>query len=43
MAFVESGLNLKHRGIIAGLAQSETSLTFLGEFNHLLNLYRRPS
>ncbi|HMZ53659.1 MAG TPA: hypothetical protein PKV55_01320 [Nitrospira sp.] len=43
VAFVESGLNLKHRGIIAGLAQSETSLDLPEEFNHLLNLYRRPS
>ncbi len=42
-AFVESGLNLKHRGIIAGLAQSGTPLDLPEEFDHLLSLYRRPS
>ncbi|MBS0171820.1 MAG: hypothetical protein JSR62_15850 [Nitrospira sp.] len=40
-AFVESGLNLKHRGIIAGLAQSGTPVDLPQEFDHLLNLYRR--
>ncbi len=42
-AFVDSGLNLKHRGIIAGLAQSGTPLDLPEEFDHLLSLYRRTS
>lgn len=42
-AFVESGLNLKHRGIIAGLAQSSTPIDLPEEFEHLLTLYRRTS
>ncbi len=39
-AFVESGLSLKHRGIIAGLARSGAALDLPPEFNHLLDLYR---
>ena len=39
-AFVESGLSLKHRGIIAGLARSRQSLDLPPEFDHLLDLYR---
>ncbi len=42
-ALVDSGLNLKHRGIIAGLAQSGTPLDLPEDFEHLLSLYRRPS
>ena len=38
-AFVDSGLNLKHRGIIAGLARSRDSLHLPPEFDHLLTLY----
>ncbi|MBI4003037.1 MAG: hypothetical protein HY348_14800, partial [Nitrospira defluvii] len=38
-AFIESGLSLKHRGIIAGLARSQQSLDLPPEFDHLLNLY----
>ena len=38
-AFIESGLNLKHRGIIAGLARSRNSLDLPPEFDHLLALY----
>jgi hypothetical protein len=38
-AFIESGLSLKHRGIIAGLARSRQSLDLPPEFDHLLNLY----
>ena len=38
-AFIESGLNLKHRGIIAGLARSRESLDLPPEFDHLLTLY----
>lgn len=40
-AFVESGLNLKHRGIIAGLAQSSTPVDLPEDFDYLLSLYRR--
>jgi len=42
-AFVESGLNLKHRGIITGLARSGTALDLPSEFNYLLDLYRTSS
>ncbi|MDR4471762.1 MAG: hypothetical protein R3B11_03960 [Nitrospira sp.] len=42
-AFVDSGLQLKHRGIIAGLAQSGTPLDLPEEFDHLLSLYRRTT
>jgi hypothetical protein len=38
-AFVESGLSLKHRGIIAGLARSRELLDLPPEFEHLLALY----
>ena len=38
-AFIESGLSLKHRGIIAGLARSRQSLDLPPEFDHLLSLY----
>lgn len=38
-AFVESGLSLKHRGIIAGLARSRQSLNLPPEFDYLLDLY----
>ncbi len=38
-AFIDSGLSLKHRGIIAGLARSRQSLDLPPEFDHLLNLY----
>ena len=41
-AFIESGLSLKHRGIIAGLARSRTSLDLPPEFDHLLDLYISP-
>ena len=39
-AFVDSGLSLKHRGIIAGLARAADSLDLPPEFDHLLSLYR---
>lgn len=39
-AFVESGLSLKHRGIIAGLVRSGQPLDLPPEFDHLLDLYR---
>ncbi|GMV51040.1 MAG: hypothetical protein UZ03_NOB001002128 [Nitrospira sp. OLB3] len=42
-AFVDSGLHLKHRGIIAGLVRSRQSLNLPPEFDHLLNLYVSPS
>lgn len=38
-AFIESGLSLKHRGIIAGLARDRQSLDLPPEFDHLLDLY----
>ncbi len=38
-AFIDSGLSLKHRGIIAGLARSRQSLDLPPEFDHLLDLY----
>ena len=38
-AFIESGLNLKHRGIIAGLVRSRECLDLPPEFDHLLTLY----
>ena len=38
-AFIDSGLNLKHRGIIAGLVRSRNSLDLPPEFDHLLTLY----
>lgn len=36
VAFVESGLNKKHRGIIAGLARSPNSPTLPKEYQHFL-------
>ena len=41
-AFIESGLSMKHRGIIAGLARSRQSLDLPPEFDHLLDLYISP-
>ncbi len=41
-AFIESGLSLKHRGIITGLARSRPSLDLPPEFDHLLDLYLSP-
>jgi hypothetical protein len=38
-AFIDSGLSLKHRGIITGLARSRESLDLPPEFDHLLTLY----
>lgn len=38
-AFIESGLSLKHRGIIAGLARSQESLDLPPEFDQLLTVY----
>ena len=39
-AFVESGLNQKHRGIIAGLARSRSTLNLPPEYDHFLNACR---
>ena len=36
-AFVDSGLNQKHRGIIAGLARSHRTLDLPPEYEHFLN------
>lgn len=38
-AFVEAGLNQKHRGIIAGLARSRQSLDLSPEYDHFLNAF----
>ena len=38
-AFVESGLSLKHRGIIAGLARDRRALELPEELDILLDLY----
>ncbi len=38
-AFIKSGLSLKHRGIIAGLARSRQTLDLPPELDHLLDLY----
>ena len=38
-AFAESGLNQKHRGIIAGLAKSRQSLDLAPEYDHFLSLF----
>jgi hypothetical protein len=40
-AFVESGLNQKHRGIIAGLARRRSTLGLPPEFDAILDLYLR--
>ncbi|MBI4400537.1 MAG: hypothetical protein HY581_02755 [Nitrospirae bacterium] len=38
-AFVESGLNQKHRGIIAGLARSRQGLDLSPEYDHFLDAF----
>jgi hypothetical protein len=38
-AFESSGLNKKHRGIIAGLARNRSSLNLPTEYDQFLNLY----
>lgn len=38
-AFESSGLNKKHRGIIAGLARNRSSLNLPAEYDQFLNLY----
>lgn len=38
-AFSESGLNQKHRGIIAGLARSRQTLSLAPEYDHFLSLF----
>lgn len=38
-AFVDSGLNQKHRGIIAGLARQRAQIDLPPEFDHFLDLY----
>ena len=38
-AFIDSGLNQKHRGIIAGLAQHRSTLDLPAEFDGFLDLY----
>jgi hypothetical protein len=38
-AFESSGLNKKHRGIIAGLARNRSSLDLPAEYDQFLNLY----
>jgi len=38
-AFAESGLNQKHRGIIAGLARSRQSLDLAPEYDQFLSLF----
>jgi len=38
-AFQWSGLNKKHRGIIAGLARNRASLDLPPEYDHFLNLF----
>jgi hypothetical protein len=40
-AFIDSGLNQKHRGIIAGLAQRRSTLGLPPEFDEFLDLYVR--
>ena len=40
-AFIDSGLNQKHRGIIAGLAQRRGTLGLSPEFDNFLDLYVR--
>ena len=39
-AFVESGLNQKHRGIIAGLAKSGQTGDLPKEYEHFLSAFR---
>ena len=38
-AFESSGLNKKHRGIIAGLARNRSGLNLSAEYNQFLSLY----
>ena len=38
-AFVESGLHLKHRGIIAGLARSKQGLDLPAEYHRFLDAF----
>lgn len=38
-AFESSGLNRKHRGIIAGLARNRLALPLPREYDHFLNLF----
>ena len=38
-AFESSGLNKKHRGIIAGLARNRSDLNLPAEYDQFLNLY----
>jgi hypothetical protein len=38
-AFVDSGLNQKHRGIIAGIARQRARIDLPPEFDHFLDLY----
>ncbi|HSQ50933.1 MAG TPA: hypothetical protein VLL94_06660 [Nitrospiraceae bacterium] len=38
-AFESSGLNKKHRGIIAGLARNRSSLNLPAEYDQFLSLY----
>jgi len=39
-AFAESGLNQKHRGIIAGLVKSEQTSDLPKEYDHFLSAFR---
>ncbi len=39
LAFEESGLAKKHRGIIAGLARNRSSLNLAPEYDHFLDLF----
>ena len=39
-AFVESGLNQKHRGIIAGLIRSRQTGDLASEYEHFLDAFR---
>ena len=38
-AFESSGLNMKHRGIIAGLARNRSDLNLPAEYDQFLSLY----
>jgi len=39
LAFQNSGLAKKHRGIIAGLARNRSALNLSAEYDHFLNLF----
>ena len=39
LAFDESGLAKKHRGIIAGMARNRSALNLPAEYDHFLNLF----